>query len=142
MGVHVDDACGYDDPRGRQSCNGSCRPHALRVPQGERRMASRARREPACSCAQAVTPDEILDLANAVRLERYADAEVVLAAGSLVRGTGTPFSDLDLVVLCPRLAWAYRESFRFNGCPVEAFIHDPQTLEYFFVEVDRAAGIP
>src|SRR5437867_6829963 len=37
---------------------------------------------------------------------------------------------------------AYRESFRFEGFPVEAFVHDPQTLNYFFVEVDRPSGVP
>jgi hypothetical protein len=25
---------------------------------------------------------------------------------------------------------------------IEAFVHDPATLEYFFVEMDRASGIP
>jgi hypothetical protein len=26
--------------------------------------------------------------------------------------------------------------------PVEAFVHDPATLEYFFLEIDRASGVP
>jgi hypothetical protein len=25
---------------------------------------------------------------------------------------------------------------------VEAFVHDPETLEYFFLEVDRVSGVP
>jgi hypothetical protein len=25
---------------------------------------------------------------------------------------------------------------------VEAFVHDPATLKYFFFEVDRASGVP
>jgi predicted nucleotidyltransferase len=65
-----------------------------------------------------------------------------LAAGSIVRGEGTPFSDLDLVVVYARLPCAYRESFRFDGYPIEAFVHDPTTLEYFFLEVDGPSGVP
>jgi hypothetical protein len=30
----------------------------------------------------------------------------------------------------------------FAGWPVEAFVHDPETLNYFFRQVDRATGIP
>jgi hypothetical protein len=85
---------------------------------------------------------DILDAARAIRVRRYPDASVVFAAGSLVRGEGTAYSDLDLVVVYPAVPTAYRESFRFDRYPVEAFVHDPQTLEYFFVEMDRTSGIP
>jgi Nucleotidyltransferase domain len=84
----------------------------------------------------------VVEAAGRIRSHRYAGADVVLAAGSLVRGEGTPFSDLDLVVVYERLDHAYRESFRFDGLPVEAFVHDPSTLEYFFLEVDVPSGIP
>jgi predicted nucleotidyltransferase len=77
----------------------------------------------------------ITDVVNRIRSERYGDADVVFLAGSIVRGEGSLFSDLDLVVVYTRLACAYRESFRFAGYPVEAFVHDPETLEYFFMEV-------
>jgi hypothetical protein len=40
---------------------------------------------------------------------------------------------------CPA---AYRESFRAGGFPVEAFVHDPETLRYYFFDVDRASGVP
>lgn len=84
----------------------------------------------------------ILDVATAVRAARYRDAAATFAAGSIVRGEGTSFSDLDLVVVYAQLPRAYRESFRFGGYPVEAFVHDPATLEYFFLEVDRPSGVP
>jgi hypothetical protein len=84
----------------------------------------------------------VLDAARAIHRDRYPDAEVMFAAGSLVRGEGSAFSDLDLVVVYTALPTAYRESFRFDGYPVEAFVHDPQTLEYFFVALDRTSGIP
>ena len=86
--------------------------------------------------------DHILGVARALRLERYPDAAAVFAAGSLIRGEGTAYSDLDLVVIYPELTCAYRESFKFQGYPVEAFVHDPETLEYFFLEMDRASGVP
>ena len=84
----------------------------------------------------------IINVANAIRAERYRDADAVFAAGSIVRGEGTAFSDLDLVVVYGRVECAYRESFRFDGYPVEAFVHDSTTLEYFFLEVDRPSGVP
>jgi predicted nucleotidyltransferase len=84
----------------------------------------------------------IVDVARAIRSDRYPDAGAVFAAGSIVRGEGTAHSDLDLVVVYRNLACAYRESFRRDGYPVEAFVHDPETLEYFFFEVDRPSGIP
>src|SRR4051794_40453736 len=86
--------------------------------------------------------ERIIDVANAIRTDRYKDAGATFAAGSIVRGEGTPFSDLDLVVVYAHLPSAYRESFRFDGYPVEAFVHDPTTLEYFFLEVDRPSGVP
>ncbi len=86
--------------------------------------------------------DRIIGVANAIRADRYGDAIATFAAGSIVRGEGTPFSDLDLVVVYAQLPCAYRESFRYDGYPVEAFVHDPATLEYFFLEVDRASGVP
>jgi predicted nucleotidyltransferase len=86
--------------------------------------------------------DAIIDVAHRVRSAKYSDAEAVFAAGSIVRGEGTAFSDLDLVVVYRELPSAYRESFQFDGYPVEAFVHDRETLEYFFLEVDRPSGIP
>jgi hypothetical protein len=86
--------------------------------------------------------DGIIALAHDIQSSRYKDALVMFAAGSIVRGEGTPFSDLDLVVVYAKLPCAHRESFRFGGCPVEAFVHDPETLEYFYTEVDRPSGVP
>jgi hypothetical protein len=86
--------------------------------------------------------ERAIAVANALKVDRYAAATAVFAAGSIVRGEGTPFSDLDLVVVYPRLDSAYRESLRFEGLPVEAFVHDSGTLAYFFTELDRASGVP
>jgi hypothetical protein len=83
----------------------------------------------------------IVGAAHAIWSDRYQDADAVFAAGSIIRGEGSAHSDLDLVVVHARLANAYRESFRFDQYPVEAFVHDRETLEYFFEE-DRASGLP
>ena len=72
----------------------------------------------------------------------FANAQVVFLAGSVIRGEGTRSSDLDIVVIHKELPAAYRRSFTYQGWPVEAFVHDPQTLNYFFWEVDRRSGIP
>ncbi len=79
-----------------------------------------------------LTARDAEQLAKRVLTERYPNADSGFAAGSLVRGGATETSDLDLVVLFNRLANAYRESFVFNGTPVEAFVHDPETLRAFF----------
>src|SRR5262245_10879787 len=86
--------------------------------------------------------EKIVAVAAAIRAERYPESLAAFAAGSIVRGEGTAHSDLDLVVILPALTCAWRESFIFEGYPVEAFVHDPETLEYFFVEVDRPSGMP
>src|SRR5690349_17930039 len=73
---------------------------------------------------------------------RYPDAAAVLLAGSVVRGQATAHSDLDLVVLYERVAHAWRESFLSEGWPVEAFVHDLETLRYFFEKVDGTTAPP
>lgn len=76
---------------------------------------------------------EILD-------DRFPNAMVMYLAGSLVRGEATRFSDLDLVVVFEHVEKAHRQSFFYRGWPVEVFVHDPQTLKYFFTEVDGKSG--
>lgn len=71
---------------------------------------------------------------------RYQGAEAIFVAGSVVRGEATTYSDLDLVVIYPSVPVAYRESFLHRDWPVEAFIHDPRTLEYFIKSIDPQIG--
>jgi hypothetical protein len=89
-----------------------------------------------------MTGAQLAGIVRAIHTARYPEADVILAAGSLMRGDGTATSDLDLVVLHARLPQAYRESFHAEGVPVEAFVHDPETLEYFFTEMDVPSGVP
>lgn len=83
-----------------------------------------------------------LSAAGKIRDEFFASASTCILAGSVVRGEATAYSDLDLVVVFERVENARRQSFAFEGWPVEAFIHDTQTLEYFFREVDCPSGVP
>lgn len=73
--------------------------------------------------------------------ERYPSASLLFCAGSVVRGEGFPWSDLDVVVLFEQVPNAWRESFHFAGWPVDVFAHDPGTLA-FFVAQDCARGRP
>ena len=71
---------------------------------------------------------------------RYRGAGVIFLAGSVMRGEASTYSDVDIVVAYPRVERAYRESFFHLEWPVEAFVHDPETLSYFFHQVDRPDG--
>jgi predicted nucleotidyltransferase len=86
--------------------------------------------------------DQLIKITNEIFANRYSSARVIFLAGSLVRDEGTPYSDLDLVVIFDSLTAAYRESFYFQGFPVEAFVHDRETLNYFLSEIDYRSGIP
>ncbi|MEM9804851.1 MAG: nucleotidyltransferase domain-containing protein [Cyanobacteria bacterium P01_D01_bin.56] len=86
--------------------------------------------------------DELIAIATKIQQDHYPNADVIFLAGSVIRGEGTATSDLDLVVVFQQLPAAYRESFRFEGWPVEAFVHDPETLRYFFFEADKPTGVP
>lgn len=72
---------------------------------------------------------------------RFKGASHLYVAGSIMRGDGTPFSDIDLVVVYPKLPRAWRESFVLDGFPIEAFVHDAETLAYF-MEKDAERGVP
>ena len=62
-------------------------------------------------------------------------------AGSIMRGEGTAWSDIDFVVLYRALPAAYRESRLVGGIPVEMFVHDPATLGWF-IDQDVMRGRP
>jgi predicted nucleotidyltransferase len=89
--------------------------------------------------------DERIDpreAAQKILKQRYREARVLFLAGSVLRGEGTPTSDLDIVVVYEHLPHAYRESFVFEGWPVEAFVQDPETMNYFFHSSDAPQGRP
>lgn len=73
--------------------------------------------------------------------ERYKDAKAVFWAGSVSQGAGTESSDLDLVIIFEALPSAYREAFLYEEWPIDAFVHDEISLQYFFEESRRGNGI-
>jgi len=85
--------------------------------------------------------EDLIKITKQILDERYPNADVIFLSGSLLRGEGTPYSDLDLVVIFEQLPQAWRESFNFQGYPVEAFVHDPETFNYFIHELGRPAGL-
>ena len=88
-----------------------------------------------------MTRPEPTQTAAEILRSRFGDADSLFLAGSVVRGEATASSDLDLVVLYPRLPESYRESFVHQGWPVEAFVHDEETIEYYFIERDLDSGV-
>lgn len=84
----------------------------------------------------------VMLIAKDIVANKYPESAVSFLAGSYIYGHNTSSSDLDLVVLFDKVPTAYRESFIYSGFPVEAFVHDEETLLYFFKEVDIKSGVP
>lgn len=78
-----------------------------------------------------ILANQALATAAHVLETRFAGALFAFAAGSIMRGQGTVGSDIDMVVIYPRLERAWRQSFTEEGFPVETFVHDPATLDVF-----------
>lgn len=89
----------------------------------------------------AVTPT--IDLADAILREWTDQPDIIAAflAGSVARGTAGPGSDIDAVLIYHQLPAAVRETHDRQGVAVELFLHDPDTLAYFW-EADRRLGKP
>ncbi len=83
-----------------------------------------------------------MDVAKEILKSKFPNASIGFAAGSFQRGEATTSSDIDLVVVFEKVESAWRESFLFEGWPIEAFVHDPETLNYFFQAVDGKDGVP
>ena len=74
--------------------------------------------------------------------ERYVEAKALFWAGSVSQDEGTSASDLDLVIVFESLPNAYREAFIYDGWPIDAFIHDLDTLRYFCGKLEASDGKP
>lgn len=82
------------------------------------------------------------DVAQELFETRFKGAELVFVAGSIRRNEATISSDIDLVVVYSKLEQPYRESLIHKGWPVECFVHDPETLNYFILELNVKEGVP
>ena len=85
-------------------------------------------------------PNEVVK--NLIK-QKYNDTPAVFWAGSVAIGNSyTSRSDLDIVVVFDQIQNAYREAFLYEGWKIDAFIHDIETLYYFFEEIDKKSGMP
>lgn len=64
--------------------------------------------------------------------ERFPDAQAAFLGGGVLSSRRTSTSDLDIVVVRPGPSAPYRESLRWRGWPVELFVHDEQTIVFWF----------
>ena len=85
--------------------------------------------------------DALIEITKEILRVKYREAEFAFLAGSIVRGEGTAFSDLDIVVIYKELPNAFRESFYFRNYPVETFVQTPETCNYFF-ETNAKTFVP
>jgi predicted nucleotidyltransferase len=90
-------------------------------------------------------PDLNLPYAQALRqavtliLEQYTPIGII-AAGSILRGSPDPTSDLDLYVI-HTAPFRQRLQRFFNGVPAEIFVNPPAQVERYFAE-EQADGRP
>ncbi len=72
-----------------------------------------------------------INLARKVMHERWPQAVGGFAGGSILRGQGKPNSDIDLIVLLPKVERAEKWWLRKQGVPFDVFCHDEHTLKHF-----------
>lgn len=73
--------------------------------------------------------------------ECYPDAHAAIVGGSVIRGQGTATSDLDIVIVTDREEAPFRASHRFDGVPIEAFVHTEASLPAW-IATDGERGRP
>jgi hypothetical protein len=86
-------------------------------------------------------PTEAVEDARALVELWFPDARAAWLGGSLVLGSATPGSDLDVTVLLAGAPAPYRHSRRFRGWPVELFVHTDTSLGHYLRQ-DVRAGRP
>ncbi|ARI77817.1 nucleotidyltransferase domain-containing protein [Halobacillus mangrovi] len=75
---------------------------------------------------------ELVDTARHFVLTHFSDCSIALLSGSVVNGNATPASDLDIIIIDKN---SFRKSFLFHSTPVEAFVHNDDSLDLqFFIE--------
>lgn len=101
----------------------------------DRRVAHR-RGELRCGHDWRVPPfDRAAAEVEAYVLATYAPIGIVIA-GSIVRGEGGPYSDLDVCVVHDQ-PWRLREQRRFAGVPAELFVNPAAQVRRYFASEHR-----
>lgn len=86
-------------------------------------------------------PDAAAAIARRLVAERFPEARAAWLAGSVAAGTATATSDLDVTVLVPGPPAPFRESLRYDGWPVELFVHTGPSVDDWLAK-DRARRRP
>lgn len=73
-------------------------------------------------------------------VQERVDPVGIVACGSVIRGTPSPNSDLDIYVI-HEAAWRQRIQRRFGSVPAEIFVNPPSAIRGYF-ETERRAGRP
>lgn len=79
--------------------------------------------------ADAADAAEAAELVKGYLAEAYPDLRAAMLTGSVVRGTATATSDLDVVVLLPAGVGSRRDTVGWEGRTVDVFGYDPVALE-------------
>lgn len=72
---------------------------------------------------------------------RYKNALGLFIGGSVVRGEASDYSDLDVIVILPKITSPFRESFFFKEWTVEAYAFDLEHLEEYFQKTAPVLGV-
>ncbi len=72
--------------------------------------------------------------ARALVSERFPAALAAFLGPGVLSSRRTATSDLDIVVVLAGPPAPYRESLRWRGWPAETFVHDRDSLEFFFAK--------
>jgi hypothetical protein len=75
---------------------------------------------------------DALVVARRLIREQFCGARAAYLGGSASRGTSTTTSDLDIVVVLDGAPAPYRKTVRYGGWPVELFVHDETSLQYWY----------
>jgi GNAT superfamily N-acetyltransferase len=78
--------------------------------------------------------DDAVVTARALVAGRFPEARAAWLAGSVVSGTATPTSDLDITVLLPGPPAPFRESLEYDGWPVELFVHSRESVAHWIAK--------
>ncbi|MFA9555758.1 nucleotidyltransferase domain-containing protein [Evansella sp. AB-rgal1] len=82
-----------------------------------------------------------LEAASQFIFSNHSTCDGAILAGSVVRGEGTPTSDLDIVIFDSSLLFPFRESIMFKGWPIEIFAHNLHSYKEIFKE-DLECAMP
>ncbi|MFM9275106.1 nucleotidyltransferase domain-containing protein [Pseudarthrobacter sp. NKDBFgelt] len=74
----------------------------------------------------------IQEIARAFVQEEHPGACASILGGSAATGTATSTSDLDIALLYPAGHSNYAQTSRYRGWIVEAFIHTPESLQFWY----------